>query len=125
MKALSLRPEWAMPVMFGAKTVEVRSWKTDYRGKLLICSSNRPTAGTIAGHALCVVNLVDVVPFEDIHMEESLLDSFPDKPVYAWLLSNVEWVEPFPVKGQLGLYDVDDSTNYARLIRPYIYRSTS
>lgn len=107
MKALSLRPEWAMPVMLGMKTIECRTWRTDHRGKLLICSSNRPTAGTIAGHALCVVELLDVVPFDEKHIKDALLDSAPES-AYAWILGNLEWIEPFPVKGRLGLYDVDD-----------------
>lgn len=109
MKALSLRPEWAMPVMLGEKTVEVRTWRTDYRGQLLICSSNRPIAGAIAGHAFCIVELLDVVPFTHEHLEVSLLGEMPDRQCYAWMLGDVEWIEPFPVKGRLGLYDVDDT----------------
>ncbi len=33
----------------------------------------------------------------------------------AWILSNVEAIEPFPVKGQLGLFDVEIAWD---LIRP-------
>lgn len=38
-----------------------------------------------------------------------MLDAIPDRDSYAWILDGLEWIEPFPVKGQLGLYDVDDS----------------
>ena len=53
MKSLSLNPYWAHCVLCGEKTIECRTWKTDYRGDLLICSSNIPKIeGTIAGHGL-------------------------------------------------------------------------
>ena len=61
MKALSLGPDWAMDVLLGEKRIEWRTWKTDYRGLLLICANSKPWPGSIAGHALCVVNLVDIV----------------------------------------------------------------
>jgi len=31
----------------------------------------------------------------------------PDRPCFAWLLANVQPVKPFPVKGRLGLFEVD------------------
>lgn len=111
MKAISIRPEWAMPIWTWQKQVECRTWSTDYRGPLLICSSSRKTARCIAGHALCVVELLDVVPFAEEHLELSLMDSVPADS-YAWILGGdpekTGWVEPFPVKGKLKLYDVDD-----------------
>lgn len=109
MKALSIHPEYAMSIMLGEKTIECRTWRTEYRGKLLVCSSNRPTVGTISGHALCVVNLVDVVPFRDEYVDAAMCDAMPDRPMYAWMLDDIELIEPFPIKGKLGLYDVDDS----------------
>lgn len=38
--ALSLWQPWASLIATGAKTIETRGWRTDYRGPLLICSSN-------------------------------------------------------------------------------------
>jgi len=39
MKTLSVRQPWATLICSGIKTVENRTWKTDYRGKLLIHAS--------------------------------------------------------------------------------------
>lgn len=39
MKALSLWQPWASLMQIGAKTIETRSWYTNYRGPLLICST--------------------------------------------------------------------------------------
>src|SRR5262249_45834457 len=36
MKAITLIQPWATLVVLGAKRIETRSWKTDYRGKLAI-----------------------------------------------------------------------------------------
>lgn len=109
MKALSLKPEWAMPVMLGMKTVECRTWQTSYRGDLLICSSAKPLPCTIAGHALCVVELTGIEPFRAEHIAPAMLDGL-DVPAgsYAWMLENLRWIEPFEVKGKLNLYDVAD-----------------
>jgi len=39
MKAFSLKQPWATLVAIGAKQIETRSWKTDYRGPLAIHAS--------------------------------------------------------------------------------------
>ena len=39
MKALSIHPEYAMNIIKGLKTVEVRGWTTKYRGDILICAT--------------------------------------------------------------------------------------
>lgn len=96
-----------MPVMLGMKTVECRTWKTDYRGDLLICASSRPLPGTIAGHALCVVTLDHIEPFMRKHLGGACFDEMP-QPSYAWHFSDLRWVEPLSVKGRLHLFDVDD-----------------
>ena len=115
MKALSIMPYWANLVMLGEKTVECRTWRTDYRGDLLICASSRRNSGCIAGMALCVATLEDIVPFTKKHLDDACMDAdeMPDKPSWAWILKDAGPIEPFAVKGQLHLFDVDDA-----LIKP-------
>lgn len=110
MKALSVRPEWAMPILQGLKTVECRSWKTDHRGDLLICSSSRKESGTISGHALCVVNLLSIERFTNKHIKAACMEGL-EIPAnnYAWLFDDVYFIKPFEVKGKLHLFDIDDS----------------
>lgn len=112
MKAISLRPEWAMPVALGIKTVECRTWGTGYRGDLLVCSSSRKVDGLVSGHALCVVELVAVEPFGDRHRNGALVGALDDLAdgTLAWCLGNVRMVRPFPVKGKLHLFDVSDDS---------------
>lgn len=109
MKALTLRQLWAYLVLFNDKTIECRTWQTDYRGDLLICSSSSKEAGLISGHALCVVELTSIEPFTKTHLDQACLDGMPEKDSYAWHLENLRYIKPFPVKGKLHLFDVDDS----------------
>lgn len=100
MKAISIHPGPVMEILEGKKTEEYRSWTTHYRGPLLICSTAIKTPGCISGHAVCVVDLVDVKKLAD--------DS------YAWLFEQVRCIKPFPIKGQRRLYHVPDE----RIIEP-------
>ena len=108
MKALSLTPFWALMVMLREKTIEVRTWQTDYRGDILICASSRRESGCISGKALCVVELTDIEPLKEEHLDAALMEEMPDRKSYAWHLENLQWVEPFDVKGALHLYEVPD-----------------
>ncbi len=123
MKAISVRQPWASLISEGAKTVEVRSWKTNYRGPLLICSSARQDDSfekfdevtCPLGVALCVVELEEIVqmtrdhamsayPLENMQQER---EDVPDGQ-YAWILKTPLMLEaPFPVKGKLNLFEVE------------------
>ena len=71
LKALSVKNPYAMQIVQGAKTIEIRSWSTPYRGPLTIVSSSVPRGGNkpeyLNGHALGEVVLIEVrpLPFED------------------------------------------------------------
>ena len=113
MKALSINPVYACSIWVGLKTVEVRTWKTDYRGELLICSTAKIIKDTIPGHALCVVDLVDVVSFTKDHLQAACMDKRDFKPgLYAWLLDNVRIIRPIPLKGKLSLWEYDGEVEY-------------
>ena len=97
-------------ILSGEKWVEARSWQTDYRGDILICSSAAPKIrGTISGCALIVCELVDIVPFKKEHIEGAGFDEMPPAGTFAWLLDNFRMIKPFNVKGKLSLYEVDDA----------------
>lgn len=120
MRALSVRQPWAS-LIAGAtadgtrKDVENRTWRQDrYRGPLLICASLRPdtTAEAVLaaqglpmpttaplGVAVAIVDLVDIVWGHPSPW------AWPD--AWQWVLAHPRPVEPFPVKGQLGLFTVE------------------
>ena len=52
MKVLSLLQPWASLVVMGIKTVETRSWSTNYRGSLLIHAGLRKAGGLILNNSI-------------------------------------------------------------------------
>ena len=117
MKALSIHPAYAMGIFAKEKTIEVRTWKTDYRGDLLICSTNKKIKDTIPGHALCVVKISDIVLLRPEHLYDALMtqkdvDSY--EGLYAWLLTDLRYIKPIPLKGKLGLWNYDGEIEYLK-----------
>ena len=111
MKAISIQQPWAHMILTDEKQYEYRSWSTDHRGDLLVCSSANPKIeGTIPGHALCVVEITDVIAVNRRNYQQVGLDEPPARgeKLFAWKIENVRVVEPFPVKGKLHLYEVPD-----------------
>lgn len=111
MKAISVQQPWAHLILCGEKEYEYRSWSTDHRGDLLICSSANPKIeDTIPGHALCVVNVTDVNQVTRKNYKELGLDEPPyrGEKLYAWKLEHIRVIDPFPVKGKLNFYYVED-----------------
>lgn len=108
MKALTIHPLYACAIAFGVKTIEVRTWSTDYRGDILITSSAKKLHDTIPGHALCIAELYDVRPIKKSDAENAMLkQSQIPKGGFAWCLRNVRLIKPVPVKGKLSLWNCD------------------
>lgn len=105
MIAISVKQPWASMIARGEKTIETRTWKTEYRGDLLIVSSRSPVIpGLPAGQALCIINLTDCRPMTRADETEARCKLYPG--AWSWVLEDVRPVRPFPVRGKLGLYHV-------------------
>lgn len=105
MKALSVKQPWANMIASGQKTIETRLWYPNYRGDLLIVSSKTPNIHP-AGFALAIVELVEcrLMTIED----EVAAKCEIYFGAFSWILENIRPLnKPFPVRGQLKLYDVD------------------
>lgn len=112
MKALSVRQPWASlllgtsPVEPGVlKTIETRTWKTDYRGRLLVVSSKQPTDQGPAGVAIGTVEVVECRPMTKADEEAACCDLYLG--AYAWVVRDPRPCHPFPVRGRLYLYEVE------------------
>ena len=108
MKALTLAPDWGMLMLQGDKTIDYRTWRTNYRGDVLICTSAKRIRGCISGHGILIAKLCDCVPFKKCHLDAAAMDRMPDGG-FAWLFDDFRLIRPIPVKGKLGLFDVDAS----------------
>lgn len=118
LKALSVRQPWANMIASGTKTIETRKWPTDYRGPLLIVSTKLPDIQP-AGFAVAITNLVDCRRMARADEAAAGCPVYPG--AFAWVLRGTQRVEPFPVRGQLGLYEVlapDEVCQFFRSERP-------
>lgn len=125
MKALSVRLPWSLFIATGEKTVECRSWKTSYRGPILICTSLYKEAGLkpekILGHAICIATIDDCVPFTRQHLKRSCMRWMPDGKNYALTLKDIQPIKPIPVKGKLGIFNVDLCPEFLNLYGDDLY----
>lgn len=110
MKALSIDSDYAVLIATGEKTIECRTWSTDYRGELLICSNRLVVPGTFPRHAIAICNLKNVREFQKADIDAACMEKGDfQKGLYAWELEMSCFVIPFKVRGMPGLFDVDDS----------------
>lgn len=116
MKALSIHPYYVDKILTGEKTIECRTWDTYYRGDILICSTAKRKKGTISGHALCVARLTNIIPFAQLHCKAACMSEYDYTPgMYAWILSDVRFIRPIPLKGRLSLWNYDGEIEYLNM----------
>lgn len=121
MRLIWIRDPWVSLIESGAKAVEMRSWSTDYRGRVLICSSasgesidlepGEPALPTgPLGVTRCLVELTDCRPLaaEDLPRAMPMpwwdFSAGHEEPSgFGWHLRLLHTVERLPVRGSLGL----------------------
>jgi hypothetical protein len=111
-KALSLQQPYANLVTSGKKILETRTWITKHRGDILICAS-MSGIGEPKGVALCMVTIDYIRPMVETDIEDACVELYPRAQV--WGLSNLRVLEsPFPVKGQLSVFNLEISPELLR-----------
>ena len=104
--ALSVKQPFANLICSGEKTIETRTWTTDYRGDLLIVSSKQPHI-PLAGYALALVELYDCQPMQKEDWLQACCKTY--RNAFGWHLRNIRPLKtPIPIRGQLGLYQIHD-----------------
>lgn len=106
MKALSMTAPYGQFVRDGYKSIETRKYGTEYRGPILFCCT-KSSDSEDAGMALCVADVVDIRMMTKADEFAACCTIYPK--ARAWILANVRRVKPFPVKGKLSIFEVDDS----------------
>lgn len=125
MKVLTIREPWASLIINDYKKYEFKSWKTNYRGKILIHTSQKIEKemlsrfkdynlncvnGSIIGEAeLTDCILVDEEFNQNLRKTDNVVygkSNHVEK--YAWKLENIKkYDEPIPMKGKLGLWNIE------------------
>lgn len=129
MKCITLKQPFASLIANGYKRIEFRSWKSSYRGDLLIHAGSGVDKEAMKrfaylnldypqGVIIAKVKMVDCIEITDEVKEELKKE---DKIVYqgainhqgeneyGFVLEDIEKIDPIPIKGKLGLwnYDID------------------
>lgn len=127
MKVLSLTEPFATLIYEKKKKVETRSWKTNYRGELYIHASSTKIAKCDLedkelmslidnkdmhfGNIICKCNLVDCIYMTKEYIEYMKNNNYQEyicgdysEGRYAWILEDIEIIEPIKTKGQLNIW---------------------
>ncbi len=129
MKVLSLTEPYATLIKEKKKSIETRSWKTNYRGELYIHASStkipkewKEKKELMAliddktlnfGNIICKCNLVDCIYMTKDYIENMKKNNYQEficgvyeEGRYAWILENViSLTEPLKAKGKLGIWN--------------------
>ena len=125
MKALTIKQPWATLIIEGYKKYEFRSWKINYRGKILIHAGlslekdmeerfKEYNLDYKCGYIIGEAEIVDCILI-DKEFNESLRKINPlvygrsnHVETYGWKLENIKKYEkPIPCKGKLGLWNYE------------------
>ena len=129
MKALTIRQPWATLIMLGVKRYEFRSWKTNFRGEVLIHAGQGidkeaverlkkylPNAELPLGKILGKVNITDCIPmseeFASMLSKENndIYTTHSFSRNYGFKLEDVEVFDtPIDAKGQLGFWNFEEN----------------
>ena len=124
MKTLTIKQPYAALIVNGYKKIEFRSWKTNYRGKILIhagLSIDKESLNNFKEYNLEYVNgaiigkadiadciLIDEKLDKKLREENPLIYRKNHVGQYAWLLDNIiKYKNPIYKKGKLGLWECD------------------
>lgn len=125
MKVLTLKQPWATLVAEGIKKYEFRSWKTKYRGKLLIHAGagidkkelkrfEKLNLDFPSKKILAEVELEDCLELDEdlnnkIIAKKNIAYGTKKREGYAWKLTNIKKIESEEtINGKLGLWNIDD-----------------
>lgn len=124
LKVLTLRQPWATLVAEGIKKYEFRSWKTNYRGKVLIHAGTGIDKEDMKKYKnmnlkfpsrriIAIVEIEDCLELDEqlnkkIIAEKNVAYGNKIRTGYAWKLKNVKKINyGKDVNGQLGLWNID------------------
>lgn len=129
MKVITIKQPWATLIAEGYKEYEFRTWKTKYRGEILIHAGKGIDKKAMErfkhlnleypiGQIIAKANITDCIKVDnELRKELKKKDLIVYKGVinktsynwdgYGFKLENVEKIEPIEVNGKLSLWDYD------------------
>lgn len=125
MRVLTIKQPWASLIINSYKKYEFRSWKTNYRGKILIHAGKSLekdmlkrfkdynldiNLGCIIGEAYLEDCILVTKKFQEKlrNIDETVYAKSNHVEMYAWKLENIiKYKEPIYVNGKLGLWNYE------------------
>ena len=124
MKTITLKQPWASLIANGYKKYEFRTWKTNYRGPILIHAGKGIEKDALArvkkynldfpaGRIIAKVNIIDCVKLDDnlndkLCSENRDVYGYNNHEGYVWILSEPEFVHiDEKINGKLGFWNYD------------------
>ncbi|MBS3175503.1 ASCH domain-containing protein [Candidatus Woesearchaeota archaeon] len=124
MKALSMKQPVPELILNKKKTIETRTWKSDFRGEFLIHASNnfmdsmiekfklekeRLVTGAIVGKAeITGLKVYNTLEEFNKDLDKHLLAEPKKLPTYGYILENIEKLQnPIKIKGKLNFFEVN------------------
>ena len=130
MKALSILQPWAWFILYGGKDIENRTWRTRYRGPLLIHAGKRFSMSTVSAdveRAEAIVHGIGTAPASEpsLGMLKALtggivgcvilVDCVREHPspwaqpgYWHWVLADPVALPLIPLRGALGLFEIEE-----------------
>ena len=123
MKALSFRQPWAELILQGRKTMDLRTYKTAYRGRIAVHAPQKGEKEPIArfeldptaldkGGIVGTVELVDVIALNEesyeSYRDQHLAGRSYREGLYGWVLADPQRLPQFlPMNGRRNLFTID------------------
>ena len=127
MKVLTIKQPYASLIAEGLKEYEFRTWKTKYRGEILIHAGKSVdkkamekfkdfNLGYPSGCIIAKVNLTDCIPIDNdarnmLKEKKSIIYEHiinnSDYKGYGFKLENVKKIKPIPINGKLSFWEYD------------------
>ncbi len=121
MKILTLKQPWATIIGEGIKQYEIRTWKTNYRGPIMIHAGMGIDREAMKrfdsfnftypkSEVICLVELLDCIPITEeflvyLKHENKKLYGHIEVGGYAWKIKLIKKCSIKDVKGKLGLWE--------------------
>ena len=127
MKAITIKQPFASLIAAGLKEYEFRTWKTKYRGEILIHAGKGVDKKAMkkfehlnleypSGCIIATVTLADCIKVDD-ELRKKLSER--NAEIYSSIIKHTEWegygfklenivkIEPMPAKGKLSIWEFD------------------
>lgn len=129
MKVITIKQPWATLIAEGLKDYEFRTWKTKYRGDILIhvgkgmdkkamemykhLNLEYPSGCIIAKATItdCILidkNMKQLLKSKDNLVYHNIVRQNDDVITYGFKLENIEKIEPIFINGKLSLWDYNN-----------------